>query len=139
MPVNKSSIGIRIGGGIFRQGPSLCVACTSSAGCTDWPQEVGACGYCSLPGEIQKFSDKWIPKRFFCQVFLLEAWGAKAEKPHISLKIMVFGPCRRRRQGQQTTLFLNMCGLLALVPQASPKTLSQQKHFRIPLHASKHR
>jgi hypothetical protein len=36
-----------------------------------------------------------------------------------------FGPCRIQRQGQQTICFWNMCGALALVPQASKTTLGQ--------------
>ncbi len=41
---------------------------------------------------------KGIPKCLFGQVFFFEAWGAKAKKPH---------------------MFLKMCGLLALPPSAA--------------------
>ncbi len=66
------------------------------------------------------------PERFFRPSYVLEAWGTKASKPRIFSKLMVFGPCSLRRQGPNTTLFRNMCGFLALVPQASPKTLGQK-------------
>ncbi len=36
-------------------------------------------------------------------------------------------------KGQKTTLFLKMCGSLALVPQASKKPLGKQKHYGTPL------
>ncbi len=39
---------------------------------------------------------------------------------------MFFWPCRRRRQGQQIMIFMNMCGFSALVPQAPKKTICQQ-------------
>jgi hypothetical protein len=41
------------------------------------------------------------------------------------------GPCRRRRQGQNTTIVVKMCGCLASVPQASKKPLGQ-KNTRCP-------
>ena len=53
--------------------------------------------------------------------------GAKANKLHILNKIVVVWPCRLRWQDQTTTIFLKMCGLLALVPQA-PKTKLGQQH-----------
>ncbi len=37
----------------------------------------------------------------------LEAWGTKAKKPHVSRNILFFWPCRRRRQGQQTSITKN--------------------------------
>ncbi len=37
---------------------------------------------------------------FWPSVFL-EAWGAKAKTPHFFKIIMVFGPCRLRRQGRK--------------------------------------
>jgi hypothetical protein len=58
--------------------------------------------------------------------WFLEAWGTQAKRPHIFKKIMVCWPCRRRRQGQQIIIFCEMCGLFALVPQASQKTLGQK-------------
>jgi hypothetical protein len=54
-----------------------------------------------------------------------DAWGTKAQKPRLFRKMLVVWPCRLRRQGQQTNIFLNNCGFLALVLQASKKTLSQ--------------
>ncbi len=50
-----------------------------------------------------------------------------------SRKRVVLWPCRRSRQGPKTIRFWRMCGLLALVPQASKKTLGPKKHFEIPL------
>ena len=58
--------------------------------------------------------------------WFLEACGAKANKPHIFWRIIVFW------QGQTTTPFLKLCGVLALVPQASKKTLGQTP-FRDPV------
>ena len=55
----------------------------------------------------------------------LEAWCTKAKKRHFFKNIMVYWPCRLRRQGHQTSIFLNKCGFLALVPQASKKPLGQ--------------
>ncbi len=49
--------------------------------------------------------DQRYPEVVFWPSGLLEAWGTKANKPHISLKLMVCWPCRRRPQGQQTTMF----------------------------------
>ena len=55
----------------------------------------------------------------------LEAWGTKAKKPHFFQKILVYWPCRIRRQSQKTSIFLNKYCFLALVPQASKKPLGQ--------------
>ncbi len=55
----------------------------------------------------------------------LEAWGTNANKPHFFRTLLVLWPCRRRRRGQQTSVFMNKCGFLALVPQASQKPLGQ--------------
>ena len=55
----------------------------------------------------------------------LEAWGTKAKKPHFMKDILVYWPCRLRRQGQKNSMFLKQCGFLALVPQASKKPLGQ--------------
>jgi hypothetical protein len=64
----------------------------------------------------------------------LEAWGTKAKTRHMFKKLLVFWPRRRRRQGQQTTLFRKMFGLLAWCPKASKNSLGQnKKHFGIPL------
>jgi hypothetical protein len=63
---------------------------------------------------------KGIPKWFLAEWFL-EAWGTEAEKRHLLRKRVVFRPCRLRRHGQKTTLFLKTCGWLASVPQASNK------------------
>ncbi len=70
---------------------------------------------------------------FFLAKCFLEAWGTKATKPHMFRNMLVFCPCRLRRPGQKTILFWNMCGFLALVPQASPKTTWPRNHFGIPL------
>ncbi len=64
--------------------------------------------------------------------WFLEAWATKAKQPHMSKNRMVFWPCRRRWQGQQTTCFWNICGFLAIVPQAS-KNSWPTNHFGIPL------
>ncbi len=53
------------------------------------------------------------------------------QRPHLLQKSLVFRLCRRRRQGQKTTLFSKKCGCLALVPQASEKHLAK-KQFRDP-------
>ncbi len=66
-----------------------------------------------------------IPKLFWGPSGFVEAWGAKANKPHNFKKSVIFWPCRLRRQGQKTIIFLKMCGCLASVPQASQKTLGQ--------------
>jgi hypothetical protein len=42
-----------------------------------------------------------------------------------------FWPCRRRRQGQQTTIFLKVCDCLSFVPQASNKNPWPKKHYGI--------
>ncbi len=65
----------------------------------------------------------------------MEAWGAKAKKPHIFRKrigIAAFGG-----KAKKPLLFLKMCGLLALVPQASKKHFAK-KHFGIPVSKAKH-
>jgi hypothetical protein len=54
-----------------------------------------------------------------------EARGTKAKKPHSVTEIVVWWPCRRRRQGQ-TKMFEKMSGCLALVPQASKNSLVQK-------------
>ncbi len=68
---------------------------------------------------------KGIPNWFLGPNGFLEAWGTKAQKPPIFRKIIICGPCRRRRQGQKATLLLKMCGFLALAPYASQKPLGQ--------------
>ncbi len=73
------------------------------------------------------------PEVFFGPSVFGEAWGTNAKKEHMFRKIIVLWPCRLRRQGQQTTLFLNCVVCLAFVPQASKKTLGQHKHLGTPL------
>ncbi len=73
------------------------------------------------------------PEVVFWPSVFLKAWGTKAKQPDIFRKILVFWPCRLRRQGRKTILFLKMCGFMALVPRASKKPPGQQKHFGIPL------
>ncbi len=51
--------------------------------------------------------------------------GAKANKPPTFKKQVFCWPCRLRRQGPKTTMFLKTCGCLAWVPQASQKPLGQ--------------
>ncbi len=58
--------------------------------------------------------------------------GYQGRKPHIFKKRVVCLPCLRRRQGQTTTCFWEMCGFWALVPQASKKHLTK-KPLRDPL------
>jgi hypothetical protein len=54
------------------------------------------------------------------------AWGAKANKPHNVKKQTVFWPCRLRREGKTTTIFVKMCGFSALAPQDSKNILAEQ-------------
>ncbi len=61
----------------------------------------------------------------------LEAWGSKAQKPHIFRKVVFFWPCRLRRQGQTTIIFWNKCGFWALVPRR-PKNTWPTKPLRDP-------
>ncbi len=49
-----------------------------------------------------------------------------------SRTLVVFRPCRLRRQRQQTAIFQNMC-FLQVVPQASQKHTWPTNHFGIPL------
>ncbi len=77
---------------------------------------------------------KGIPKCLLGQVLF---WGPGIPRPKnhkLLRKLLVCWPCRQRRQGQQTTNFLKMCGCLALVPEASknhlaPKTLRDPSHL----------
>jgi hypothetical protein len=59
---------------------------------------------------ILEGSNQMDPEVFFGPSDFLEAWGAKAKTPHMFMKLMVLWPCRLRRQGQQTMIFLQMCG-----------------------------
>jgi hypothetical protein len=63
--------------------------------------------HCGRSGQTKEV--KGILKWFCGQVFLLEAWCTKANKPHIFKNIIVFWLCRRRRQGQQTAHFWKRC------------------------------
>ncbi len=68
---------------------------------------------------------KGIPKWFFGRVVFWRL-GVVRQTNHVFKKIMVLWPCRRRRQGQKTTICLKMCGCLAFVPQASKKHLAKK-------------
>ncbi len=78
----------------------------------------------------------------------LDAWDTKAKKPHVFKSILVFGSNRRRRQSQQTDIFINMCGFWPWYPRpptnhlggcfglGAPglrKTTWPKKHFGMPL------
>ncbi len=62
-----------------------------------------------------------------------DAWGTKANKPHFFRNRLFFlaWPLTAARPINQS--FLEHVRFFALVPQASPKTFGQQKHFGIPL------
>ncbi len=66
---------------------------------------------------------KGIPK-WLC-FFFFGGIRYHGKRSHLFGKIVVVWPCRRRRQSQKNTMFKNMCGLMALVRQASKKTLGQ--------------
>ncbi len=80
---------------------------------------------------IQKVKYQRDPEVFFvCQVVFLDAWVAKANKPHFFNTIMVLWPCRLRRQGRKTSISLNIFVFWDLAHQASKNPLEQ---FGIPL------
>ncbi len=53
---------------------------------------------------------KGISKWFLGPRGFLDVWGTEANKPRMFVKLICFWPCRRRRQDQQTMLFLKMSG-----------------------------
>ncbi len=84
------------------------------------PQNKGVC-----PIAVNPIAQRDHPEVVFWPSVFLEAWGTKAKKPHMFQKCFCW-PCRPRRQGQQTTIVLKMCGFLALGPQASKNHLAKQ-------------
>ncbi len=91
----------------------------------------GPCAGLPLPGLLPEVKGSYRASKgfrsvFVGQVFLLEALGTNAKQPHMFRQIVVRWPRRRRRQGQKTIVFMNMCGCLVLVPQASKNHLAQK-------------
>ncbi len=72
-----------------------------------------------------RYTSKGSQSVLFGQVFF-GGLGYQGQTPHMFRKRVVFWPCRRRLQGQHTILFMNMCGFLALVPQASKNNLTNK-------------
>ncbi len=77
------------------------------------------------------------PEVFFGPSAFLEARGTKVKEPHMLQEQVVFlavfvWSCRLRRRGQTTIIFLEMCGFLALILQASPKTTWPKNNLGIP-------
>ncbi len=70
------------------------------------------------------------PEVFFGPRGFLEAWRAKVKKPRFSRNCLFFGLAAL---GGKASVFLNMCGFLALVPQACNKNTWPKNHFRFPL------
>ncbi len=83
-----------------------------------------------------------VPRQFLGEecFFGLAAFGGKAKKTPFSKKhvALLLATCfleawgtKAKGQDQTTIIFLNKCGFLALVPQASKQPLGQQKHYGI--------
>ncbi len=66
------------------------------------------------------------PEVVFWPSGVLEAWGTQAKRPHMFRKIVVVWPCRLRRQGQKTTVFLKMCGFWPWYPRPPKKDLAKK-------------
>jgi hypothetical protein len=81
-------------------------------------------GKCCHKPNSKRSVVKEIPKCFCLPSGFLEAWGTKVEKPHNFKEIIVCCPCRLRRQGRTTTLFLKMCGFLPWYPRPPKKHLA---------------
>ena len=62
----------------------------------------------------------------------LEAWGTKAKKPHFFRKLLVVWPCRRRRQGQKTSIFLENCVFVGLGTPGLQKNTWPINHYGSP-------
>jgi hypothetical protein len=70
---------------------------------------------------------------FFWPSVFCDAWGIKAQKPHILQETNVFLASPPKRQGGQNLRFCKVCSFLAVVPHASKKQPGQQKQIGIPL------
>ncbi len=71
------------------------------------------------------------PRCFVGQMFVLEAWGNEASNTIYFQKKIVFGPCRRRRQGPKTSMFLKMCRFCCLGTLGVHKNTHDHDHDTI--------
>ncbi len=85
-----------------------------------------------LSSLLLAFLSKGSRNVFVGQVVFGRPGVPRQKTPYLLRKIMVFWPCRLRRQGQQTIILLNKYGFWALVPQASTNTWPK-KHYGIPV------